>query len=259
MTEKFIGLKNMAASIFTIASRSNTQDFHQHNVGQLSVPQNGTIYLVANNQLFIIPPSMAIFIPKNIEHCVYKVSKNTIIENIYFKDNFKKFLPQSPQTFSLSLLAKTLISKLCTINDDMLNSPKVINILNVLLDELGEEINKISYLVQMPHNAGLKKVFALLTHSFDYLPTLIEAANAINVSSRTLQRMIKDDLGISFILWRQQIIFAKALELLYSHNKTSNIAYKLGYNSESSFIAMFKKMSGGKSPSKFFSTIKQTV
>lgn len=251
--EQFTQLENMASSIFAIASHSNISDSHSHKVGQLSVPQNGTMYLIVEDELYIIPPGRAIFIPKNTRHQVYKISKRTIIENVYFTDQYMKLLPQTVGIISLSDLALVLIARLCQLPKSMLSLQKSQQMLNLLLSELDEENDQNSYIVKIPHNGDLCRVFDFLINSIDALPSIDTCAKIINVSPRTLQRMVKRELNISFILWRQQILFVKALELLEYEHSTSQVAYKLGYNSDSAFISMFKKMSGGSPPSRFTS------
>src|SRR6185437_14737991 len=250
-SKQIADLDNMSSGIFGIASPSLIRDFHSHNVSQLSIPVNGVMYVIVEDDLFIIPPGMAVFIPKNVKHCVQKISEQTIIENIFFTDIYKNYLPKAGRSFYLSPLAATVISKICTFSIDEFGSNKVMNLISVLLDELDEK-RMLSYSLKIPKSPALFKIYELFACSIDYLPSLTDAAKLVNVSSRTLLRMFKNELGVSFVLWKQQLIFIKALELLMKEKSTTVVAYKLGYNSDSAFITMFKKMSGGKLPSSFF-------
>ena len=249
--ELFKELENMNERIFSIASKSTTKAFHSHKVGQLSVPKNGIMYLTIEDKVYIVPPHMGIFIPKNTQHSIYKIDPHTIIENIYFEKKCFLSLPTQVKTFNLSGLTKALITRLCQTTKEMLTHEKTNNILAVLLDELYESHDLTTYEVVMPHSDGLLKIFNYLINVMDYLPSLDDCANLIHLTPRSLQRKVKQELNIHFILWRQQIIFAKSLALLAEYKKTSIIAYKLGYNSESAFISMFKKMSGQRLPSQF--------
>lgn len=249
--ELFSELENLKAPIFSIASKANTKDFHSHKVGQLSVPKNGIMYVAVEDKVYIVTTHMAIFIPQNTKHCVYKIGSHTIIENIYFQKNDFPALPSQVNTFNVSELAKCLIARLCQKSKETLTTLKTTNLLNVLFDELLEGQNQLSYEVSMPQDEDLLTIFNYLMNATDYLPSLEDCANLVHLSARTLQRKVKQELNIHFILWRQQIIFAKALALLATHKKTSIVAYKLGYNSESAFISMFKKMSGHRLPSEF--------
>ncbi|HLX53373.1 MAG TPA: AraC family transcriptional regulator [Aquella sp.] len=244
-------LDNMSTGIFGVASPSLIKDFHSHEVSQLSIPVNGVMNVLVDDNLFIIPPGMAIFIPKNTKHCVQKINDRTIIENIFFTDIYKNYLPKAGRSFYLSPLAAAIISKICTFKIDAFSSKKVINLISVLLDELDQK-SMLNYSLKIPKSPPLFKIYKLFVESIDYLPSLTDAAKLINVSSRTLQRMFQNELGISFVLWKQQLTFIKSLELLMQGKSTTVIAYKLGYNSDSAFITMFKKMSGGKLPSTFF-------
>ena len=111
----------------------------------------------------------------------------------------------------------------------------------------------IIYNLKIPQEKKLKNILNnIANNDSSHLLTLENCASMINVSPRTLQRIIKQELGGSFILWRSQILFMKSLELLHKHKSTSIVSYLLGYNSESAFISMFKKFSHGNTPSDFY-------
>lgn len=253
--ELFKELDNLDG-IFSIASKSNTREWHSHDVGQLSVPKNGIIYLKVGQHIYIVPPHMAIFIPKHTPHAVHKTNDLTIIENIYFPEKYFPFLPPKVKTYYLSELARALISRLCQIPKESQKNEKTTRLLNVLFDELNEINPHSTYEIILPHSESLLMIFDYMMHISDELPSLEGCAQLIHCSPRTLQRRLKQELNLSFILWRQQIIFAKALSLLAIHKKTSIVAYKVGFNSESAFIAMFKKLSGQKLPSEYIRLIK---
>ncbi len=238
--------------IFSIASKVTTKSFHSHQLAQLSVPKNGIMYLMVDDRVYIVPPNIAILIPGNVQHCVYKINSNTIIENTYFKEEFYSSLPAKVETFNLSVLAQSLITRLCGISKEQFLDEKTKNIITVLLDELSSNHQPFKYEIAMPHDDNLLKIFDYIMNVTDYLPSLDDCAQLIHSSTRSLQRKLKNELNIQFILWRQQIIFAKSLALLAVYKKTSVAAYKLGYNSESAFISMFKKISGQRLPSEFY-------
>jgi AraC-like DNA-binding protein len=251
--KQILDLDEMKSGIFGVASISTIRDFHAHKVSQLSIPINGVMYIMVQDSLFIIPPGMAIFIPKNTKHRVYKINPKAVIDNVYFTDIYQNYLPNMAKSFYLSTLAAEVIAKICTFNKNEFNLKKVQHLISVLLDELNEN-SLLNYSLTIPKHPQLFKIYELFAKSIDYFPSITDAANLINVSNRTLQRLFKDELGVNFVLWKQQFIFIKALELLIKEKSTTIVAYKLGYNSDSAFISMFKKMSGGKLPSSFFNT-----
>ncbi|WP_170954669.1 helix-turn-helix domain-containing protein [Polaromonas sp. AER18D-145] len=80
--------------------------------------------------------------------------------------------------------------------------------------------------------------------------TLAEWAAAIGASERTVARLFRDELGLSYQQWRQQAVLAHALPLLARGQSVSQVAAASGYASDSAFSAMFKAAMG-QSPSHF--------
>jgi AraC-like DNA-binding protein len=74
--------------------------------------------------------------------------------------------------------------------------------------------------------------------------TLAEWAADIGASERTVARLFRDELGLSYQQWRQQAILAHALPLLTRGQPVSAVAAASGYASDSAFTAMFKAAMG---------------
>lgn len=236
--------------IFGVSSTATNKERHSHNVAQLSIPTNGSIYILIEDKLFIVPCGFAVFIPANSPHAIEKINNKTIIDNLYFDSTYDKYLPNIATTLPLSSLSRLIIAKICSFEYEEFNTSKIQNLLNVLFDEFSENIEQ-NYSLVVPKNKVLYKIYQLFVNSCDLYPSLDECAQHVNISSRTLLRIFKSELNISFIVWKQQFLFIKALALLEKEKSTSTVAYKLGYNSDSAFISMFKKMSGGQTPSLF--------
>lgn len=80
--------------------------------------------------------------------------------------------------------------------------------------------------------------------------TLAQWAAAHGASERTMARLFRAELGMSFHHWRQQAVLARALPRLAQGVPVAQIAADSGYASESAFSAMFKS-SMGASPKHF--------
>ncbi len=79
---------------------------------------------------------------------------------------------------------------------------------------------------------------------------MAEWAEDIGASERTVARLFRDELGLSYQQWRQQAILAHALPLLARGQPVGQVAAASGYASDSAFSAMFKAAMG-QSPSYF--------
>ncbi len=225
-------------------------DLHKHDKAQLSYTIEGVIHLQIDNRLFIVPPNMAIYIPANLEHKT-EMQKEVKVENIYFSREYSELLPSQAQLIYISDLAKQIILKISSLGIGNKQNQLTNSLFTILLDEINSGIH-MDYAIRIPTETRLLKVYALFERCQDNYPTLEEAAQCACVNSRTLTRLFIKDTGLNFVTWKQQFIFIRALELLQQYKQTTQVAYQLGYNSESAFITMFRKMSGGKVPSQFW-------
>ena len=71
------------------------------------------------------------------------------------------------------------------------------------------------------------------------------------VSGRTLERRFRDETGLTLRAWRRQAKLLKALELLADRQPVGLVAERLGYETTSAFIAMFRS-AFGQSPGRYF-------
>ena len=77
------------------------------------------------------------------------------------------------------------------------------------------------------------------------------AAARVGASTRTIARLFRQELGVSFSQWRQQAVLARAIPLLSQGHALARVAHELGYQSQSAFSAMFRR-AFGESPRAFF-------
>ena len=104
--------------------------------------------------------------------------------------------------------------------------------------------NPIEQLSPVPSNFSDRVKLILEGLSSNYLPTLVQVADILNVSQKTVKRMLaKEGETFSEILanWR----FTKAIELLTKSDlKIHEISNELHYSSPSSFIRAFNRWTG---------------
>ena len=74
--------------------------------------------------------------------------------------------------------------------------------------------------------------------------TLAELGKTIGASTRTLSRLFRNELGMTFYEWRTQLRIYHALVLLADGHDTTRTAYACGWANPSSFIAAFTNIIG---------------
>ncbi|WP_236262360.1 helix-turn-helix domain-containing protein [Proteus mirabilis] len=75
-------------------------------------------------------------------------------------------------------------------------------------------------------------------------------AEKLHKSERSFSRFFRQQTGMAFSQWRQQVCLLNSLTQILSGHSITAVAFDLGYNSASSFSTMFKKQMG-QSPSDF--------
>jgi transcriptional regulator GlxA family with amidase domain len=116
-------------------------------------------------------------------------------------------------------------------------------LLRVLVDELREAQEQPLQLPD-PKDDRLKALARLLSEQPADNASLAELGHAIGASSRTLSRLLRNELGMTFYVWRTQLRIYHALVLLAEGNDTSQTAYACGWANPSSFIAAFVNIIG---------------
>ena len=74
--------------------------------------------------------------------------------------------------------------------------------------------------------------------------SLSEHARLAGLAERTLIRRCLRDFGMPFAEWKQRLRVVKAMPMLEASDTVERISAALGYSNASSFIAMFKRMTG---------------
>ena len=74
--------------------------------------------------------------------------------------------------------------------------------------------------------------------------TIVEWAERMGVSERTVARQFRKHTGISFVQWRQALRVHYALELMSEGMTVREVSELLGYSQPSTFITSFKRVMG---------------
>jgi AraC-like DNA-binding protein len=196
---------------------------------------------------YIVPPSRAVWIAPGALHHI------TVLEAAEFRTLYID-ASATPKGWSgcrvlvVSPLLRESISALDAASPGRpLASSREQLLSGLVLDELTHaDIQALG--VPMPHPQTGDKRLRVLCEAVLRAPseraTLAEWAADTGASERTVARLFRDELGLSYQQWRQQAILAHALPLLTRGLSVSAVAAASGYASDSAFTAMFKSAMG---------------
>ena len=116
-------------------------------------------------------------------------------------------------------------------------------LLRVLVEELREAAEQPLHLPE-PRDDRLQAIARILHEAPADNATLAELGKTIGASTRTLSRLFRDELGMTFYEWRTQLRVHHALVLLAEGRDTTQTASACGWANPSSFIAAFTNIIG---------------
>ncbi len=216
---------------------------------QVSAAQSGD---AADEITYIVPPSRAVWIAPGARHHI-TVLEAAELRTLYIDASATPEGWQGCRVLVVSPLLRESIHALDASSGSPLSQAREQLLSSLVLDELTHADTQ-ALGVPLPHpQTGDKRLRALceaVLRAPSERATLAAWAADIGASERTVARLFRDELGLSYQQWRQQAILAHALPLLARGQSVSLVAAASGYASDSAFSAMFKAAMG-QSPSHF--------
>ncbi len=215
---------------------------HSHVRAHIIHPEVGTLWVVTREGTWLVPSGQAIWIPPRVYHEVY--SHGAVSARMLFVDQaYADPLPQRSGTVKVSpLLAELIIRAVGYGNDYSLGGPAA-RLAQVLLDELvAMEIAPL--LLPISRDARLARVMKMLIEEPASQDGLEQLARKAGASPRTLERLFRNETGLTFTQWKTRLILVKAIERLAHGATVTEVALDLGYSTTSSFVYMFRSNLG---------------
>jgi AraC-like DNA-binding protein len=193
-----------------------------------------------------VPANRVAWIPAGSTHH-HRSHGDTDMRIVFLAPSFARLLPDRPVVFLASGLAREVLLVLTAPGDDGAapgyGRAARSRLVRVLADELREADEQPLHLPE-PRDDRLQAVARLLYETPADNSTLAELGAAIGASTRTLSRLFRDELGMTFYEWRTQLRIQHALVLLSDGHDTVRTAHACGWANPSSFITAFTHIIG---------------
>lgn len=229
--------------------KGQSNAFHSHDCAQLYHVISGSSAVETDCGTYFVPPERALWIPPGLEHRGRYLS-DTDIRFVYISPDLLEGLPDKPQVVQVTNLLRELILEFMSYPRHEANNGPAARISAVIIDQL-KLLPAAPLQLPMPADLKLREVCAAIMRCPANIPALAEAASRTALSVRTFERKIKAETGMSYRTWCRQVKLFRALELLSLGRSVSDVAYKLGYEEPSAFVATFKK-AFGVTPGRYF-------
>jgi len=221
---------------------------HSHNRTQVLYARSGVMSVVTEHSTFAVPPQRALWMAAGIAHEV-SCRSDVSLRTLYIDPAAVDPVENGCRLIEVSDFLQALIIEVVNFEISQNVSERERLIVRLLLNELWN-MPSAPYQVRMPTDERLSRACQVITENPANNASLDELAEVACISRRTFTRLFRQETGMSFAVWRQQMRLMEALSLMGSGRSITMTAYDVGYNSPSAFTAAFHR-TFGLSPSQY--------
>ncbi|MBB1253308.1 helix-turn-helix transcriptional regulator [Streptomyces sp. OF3] len=215
-------------------------DAHRHDDHQLVYAARGVLAITTEAGSWIAPATHAIWVPAGTTHA-HQAHGALELHLVGLPATGAALDPAEPTVLTVGPLLRELV--LAYTRDAHRYSPERDRLRAVLLDQLRAAPRQPAHL-PAPASPLLRAVCDILHADPADSRTLAELGRQVGASARTLSRLFRGDLGMTFPQWRTQLRLYHALALLADDIPVTTVAHQCGWSSASAFIDTFRRAFG---------------
>jgi AraC-like DNA-binding protein len=215
-------------------------DAHQHDDHQIVYAGRGALTVTTGTGTWVTPATRAIWIPAGTVHA-HKAHGDLELHLVGLPATDNPLGLHTPTVLAVAPLLRELI--LAHTRPPLDDSPERTRLRAVLLDRLRASPQQPLHL-PTPTSPLLRNLCDLLRADPADNRTLAALGRNVGASDRTLSRLFKSDLGMTFPQWRTQLRLHHALVLLADNTPVTTVAHRCGWSSASAFIDVFRRTFG---------------
>ncbi|SEQ63207.1 transcriptional regulator, AraC family [Lentzea xinjiangensis] len=211
---------------------------HWHDEHQIVYASRGVVAVHTDSTRWIAPAHRALWIPAGTVHA-HRAYGVTRLHFLGLAQNPLRL--DEPTALVVSPLLRELLIAYTELEDA--ETPAGKRLRAVLLDQLATSSEQ-PVRVPTARDPRLAAVCALLETDPSDSRGLEALGRAAGTSGRTLTRLFREDMGMTFPQWRTQLRLYHALRLLAEGHPVTAVALRCGFATASAFIDVFRRSLG---------------
>ncbi|MET7969830.1 helix-turn-helix transcriptional regulator [Micromonospora sp. NPDC005305] len=215
-------------------------DAHRHDDHQIVYAARGVLAVTTDKGSWITPGTRAIWVPAGTVHA-HRAYGELELHLVGLPATDNPLALDTPTVLAVGPLLRELIIAYTRTPGE--HGPERDRLRAVLLDQLRAAPQQPLH-VPTPTEPLLLTVCALLHATLGEKRTLADLGREVGASDRTLSRLFRRDLGMTFPQWRTQLRLHHALVLLANGTPVTAVAHQCGWSSTSAFIDVFRRAFG---------------
>ncbi len=202
---------------------------------QLVYASKGVLTVRTEDGAWVVPPHRAVWIPANLRSQL-EVSRETALRMLYLRSGVKR---PGCAVVSVSPLLRELILRAVSIGALERSNPIHVHLEALIREEL-RSIDTVPLQLPLPQSQIAKEFVAAIEPAFDVDSALAHCG----ASRRTIERLFRSETSMSLGQWIRRRKLLLGLQWMVEGETSGEVAFRLGYNGPSAFIAMFKRELG---------------
>lgn len=215
---------------------------HAHGSDQLIYATRGVMEVHSGQSVWLIPPSFALWVPAHQHHRI-RMPVAVSMRTLYVRPGLVKRAASKCEVLSVSPFLRELIVEAVRIGQ-----LRVRNAEHRAVGDLAAlhitHASSVPVEIRMPRDPRALNAATMLLNNLADAPSLQTVCREVGVSTRTLQRLFRSDVGSDAQSWRNQVRLTRALEHLLGGSSVKQAAIAVGYNHPSAFVAAFRRTFG---------------
>jgi AraC-like DNA-binding protein len=227
---------------------------HSHGADQVIYAIRGVMEISAGQGFWLIPPHFAVWIPARTTHSI-RMPGAVSMRTLYLRPGLASRLPGVCTVLNVTPLLRELIVEAVRLGHLRARNTLHCALRELILAELYNASSVPSF-VTLPTDRRALAVAQAVMSNADASRSLSTLSAAAGASVRTVERIFRREVGLSFDSWRRQFRLMKAIELLVGGTTVKEVAFAIGYRQPSAFVEMFRETLGA-TPKAWVSSLKK--
>lgn len=223
-------------------------DWHSHPVGQLVHAVSGSLRLSTADQVVLLPPSMALWVPPLVDHRI-EFSGNAKMRTIYVRDQTLGFDDIRCRIVTVSPLLRELMLAAMPHLVAGVDSARQKALFDLLTAEI-EAAGELPFSLPIPMDSRIRPLAMTAVNAPKTVESVTSWLAVAPASRKTAERLFIRETGFTPSQWLTQSRLIHAITELTDGVPVSTVALDFGYSTPSAFSYMFKRATG-MSPSMF--------
>jgi AraC-like DNA-binding protein/mannose-6-phosphate isomerase-like protein (cupin superfamily) len=215
---------------------------HAHGSDQFIYATRGAMEVHSDQSMWLIPPSFALWVPARVRHRI-RMPAAVSMRTLYLRPGLVQRADSSCVVLSVSPLLRELVVETVRVGKLRLRTPEQCTLRDLTVLHIGRA-TAIPTETRMPRESRALAVAMRILDSLSQSPSLQTLCSDVGVSTRTLQRLFRKNVGVDVDSWRRQVRLTRAVELLLAGDSVKQVAFSVGYNQPSAFVAAFRRTFG---------------